>query len=268
MSKLCNMIGMTRQNYYKTQKTHQKQEEHTMEVYRAVLKLRKSHPRMGARKLQLNLKERGVVIGRDRLFVVLKKLGLLVPPVKRAAKTTNSRHSLPIFRNLIKDLEVTHRNQVWVSDITYLRINGGFVYLSLIMDLYSRKIVGWHCGDTLEAIGCMNALRMALKSLPVGEKPIHHSDRGCQYCCHAYVGMLKSKTSGISMTEINHCYENAHAERLNGILKQEYNLGCTFRNRKQVRKAAAQAVALYNNERLHEALAYRIPAEVYRNDAA
>jgi putative transposase len=264
---LCKIVGMTRQNYYKAQKSQQKKEVYAGAICEAVLELRQKHPRMGTRKLLINLKKRGVDIGRDRLFFILKEFGLLVPPVKRKAKTTNSRHSLPVFRNLIKDLNVTHRNQVWVSDLTYLRIAGGFVYLSLVMDLYSRKIVGWHCGDTLEAIGCMNALRMAFGNLAKGEQPIHHSDRGCQYCCHAYVEMLNSKKCGISMTEENHCYENANAERLNGILKQEYCLDSLFKNLAQARKATAQAINLYNNERLHEALAYAIPAEFYRKNA-
>ena len=233
MSGLCNEVKMTRQNYYKARRQAQVRDVEKERICAVVRSIRKDHVRIGTVKLKKRLAEKEIEIGRDRLFSVLRTEGLLVPPAPRKARTTNSRHNLPIFTNQVKGLAVMSPNQVWVSDITYLRINGSFVYLSLIMDLYSRKIVGWHCGDTLEAIGCMQALRMAFRSLKKGDRPIHHSDRGSQYCCHAYVDLLKSRGLQISMTEENHCYENAHAERLNGILKQEYGLGWTFRNRNQ-----------------------------------
>ena len=178
--------------------------------------------------------------------------------------TTQSYHNLPVFGNAIKDLEVTAPNQVWVSDITYLRTREDFVYLALITDKYSRKIVGWHVGESLEAIGCVRALERALSDLPEGSKPIHHSDQGSQYCCHQYVERLQQRGLAISMTETNHCAENAMAERMNGILKQEYGLGVEFGLKADARRAVDQGVWLYNTQRPHTALDYQTPAQVHQ----
>jgi transposase InsO family protein len=139
----------------------------------------------------------------------------------------------------------------------------GFLYLALLTDKMSRKIVGYHCGDTLEAEGCLQALDQALADLPPGAHPIHHSDKGTQYCCHQYVQRLAARGLSVSMTETNHCAENALAERVNGILKSEYTLGTTFRCKKSARLAVNQAVHLYNHRRPHTALKMRFPAEVH-----
>ena len=155
-----------------------------------------------------------------------------------------------------------------MSDVTYIRTDEGLEYLTLIMDRHSRKIVGYSCGDTLDAEANLTALRLALAELPDNRYPIHHSDRGCQYCCHEYVRVLhQTRHLPISMTEENHCYENSHAERLNGILKQEYALGLSFRTRKQARRAADQAVRLYNHQRPQGSLQNRIPANVHTQAA-
>jgi len=141
------------------------------------------------------------------------------------------------------------------------------MYASIITDLYSRKIIGAHIGDNLEACGCIAALEKALLSLPVNKYPIHHSDRGSQYCCHEYVNMLKSKGLSISMTEENHCYENAVAERVNGILKDEFYLDQTFRTKAQAEETFYQAVYVYNYMRPHLSLCYKCPAEVHKQTA-
>jgi transposase InsO family protein len=172
-----------------------------------------------------------------------------------------------VYRNLVKGVEITGPDQVWVSDITYIRTDVGFEYMALIMDLCSRKIVGFTCGDDLSAQGALKALEQAVADLPEGCRPIHHSDRGSQYCSHAYAGWAEAHGLSMSMTEENHCAENAHAERLNGILKQEYGLGTAFRTRAQARTAARQAVMLYNNYRPHTSLNLRKPAEVHREAA-
>jgi putative transposase len=259
---------MTRQNYYKQQSSRQAAEVDAGLVVSVVQEVRRYHPRMGCRKLHRLLTPRlgslGVKLARDLFFDLLRDCGLLVPQLPRAPRTTDSRHSLPIFRNLISERETTAPNQIWVSDLTYIRLGKGFVYLALIMDLHSRKIVGYHCGDNLEAAGCIEALDQALKELPADRYPIHHSDRGCQYCCHHYVDRLRNRDLPVSMTEQNHCYENACAERLNGILKQEYRLGLTFRDLQQAQRAVAEAVWLYNNQRPHMSLEYRVPAEAHR----
>jgi transposase InsO family protein len=174
-----------------------------------------------------------------------------------------SRHSLPLFPNLIVGAETTGSNQIWVSDLTYIRTQEGYEYLSLIMDLHSRKIVGFNCGENLSTAGCLKALDQALIDLDGDSKPIHHSDRGCQYCSHEYVQRLTGRGLQLSMTEQNHCAENAAAERLNGILKQEYALRTEFLSRAQARAAVRQAVMLYNFERPHTCLELRTPADVH-----
>ena len=169
-----------------------------------------------------------------------------------------------MFRNLVKDLEVKAPNEVWVSDLTYLRTLEGFLYLALITDKYSRKIVGWNMGDNLEAVGCTRALERALEELPAGSRPIHHSDQGSQYCCHEYVKRLGERGLQVSMTESNHCAENALAERMNGILKQEYGLATEFGSKTRAQAAVRQSIHLYNTRRPHGALCNRFPAEVHQ----
>lgn len=228
---------------------------------------RRLQPRLGGRKLlhllHGDLKEAGVSIGRDRFFELLAESDLLVVPKPGTPHTTNSRHSLPVFRNLLSGKELNRPNEAWVSDLTYIRTDEGFLYAALITDAYSRKIIGAHIGDSLEAEGCLCALEQALKTLPKGQKPIHHSDRGCQYCCHEYVERLLSRELTVSMTEVMHCYENAQAERVNGILKQEYELDRRFCTKAQAKKAFEQAVWLYNHRRPHLKLSYRFPADVH-----
>jgi transposase InsO family protein len=197
----------------------------------------------------------------------LKEKSLLLERLPGTPKTTNSRHSLPLFHNLVKDLELTGPNQAWAADITYIRTDGGFLYLSLLTDLWSRKIVGSHAGDNLEAEGAVRALETALKELPKGAFPVHHSDRGCQYCSHRYVEKLKARELAVSRLEELHCYENARAERLNGILKQEYGLGCAFRNKEQALLTIDEAVFLYNTKRPHLALKYETPEKMHRKAA-
>ena len=271
VKKLCGKVGMSKQNYYKHRRQRESRQIDEDLVVALVQGLRREHPRMGGRKLYALLKtefdEAGVRIGRDQLFELLRRRGLLVPALVKSARTTDSRHCLPVCHNLIADLEPTAPNQIWVSDITYVRTEGGFVYLSLTTDRYSRKIVGHHSGDSLEAAGCVEALKEALRDLPADRYPIHHSDRGCQYCCHEYVDLLMDRGLPVSMTEVNHCYENAHAERVNGILKQEYGLGMTFKNLAQARAAIDQAIRLYNERRPHMSLQYCTPESVHRKSA-
>jgi len=203
-------------------------------------------------------------LGRDRFFEVLADRDLLLEPLPKRPRTTDSRHCLPVFTNLVKNLELASPNQAWAGDITYIRTDEGFLYLSLLTDLYSRKIVGFHAGDTLETEGCLKSLEMALDQLPSGQDLLHHSDRGCQYCSHLYVDKAQGRGLTISMTEENHCYENAKAERVNGILKQEYWLGSCFRTKAQAIAAVAEAVWLYNTRRPHQALKYKTPEEIHQ----
>lgn len=262
---------MSRQNYYAVRRLRQQREIDAELIISLVRRERRLQPRLGGRKLLHLLRddfcEAGVEIGRDRFFKVLREYDLLVAPKPGRPRTTNSRHYLPIFCNLLAGKELRGPNEAWVSDITYIRTDEGFLYAALITDAYSRKIVGANIGDTLEADGSLVALRQALSELPKGCRPLHHSDRGSQYCCHAYVDLLKEHRLGISMTEDLHCYENAKAERVNGILKQEYGLDQTFRTKAQAKTAFKQAINLYNYRRPHQSLDYRFPAQVHEGAA-
>lgn len=264
---LCDRVGMSRQNYYAARRLRQRREVDESLILELVRRERRMQPRIGGRKLrhllQADLAEANVSVGRDRFFELLAEHDLLVVRKPGAPHTTNSRHSLPVFHNLLAGKTWQGPNQAWVSDLTYIRTEEGFLYAALITDVYSRKIVGFHIGDTLEAEGCLRALDLALTELPLGKQPIHHSDRGCQYCCHEYVERLQARGLAISMTEIQHCYENALAERVNGILKQEYEMDRTFRTKVQAKAALEQAVWLYNYRRPHTMLNYRFPADVH-----
>jgi transposase InsO family protein len=259
---------MTRANYYARRRQRQRRQVAGELVVALVRAERRRQPRLGTRKLRVllgaQLKQAGVRVGRDRCFEILRAEGLLVAP--RASEypcTTDARHYLPVFTNQIKDRVVSAPHEVWVSDLTYVRTEEGFQYLSLVTDRYSRQIVGYHCADTLATEGCLRALEMALAQLPAGARPVHHSDRGTQYCCHEYVDRLTGRGLGVSMTERDHCAENALAERINGILKSEYGLGRRLKGKQEARSAVDQAVLLYNTRRPHTALGYRFPAAVH-----
>ena len=262
---------MSRQNYYAARHLRQRREIDEALIVELVRQERRVQPRLGGRKLlQIlggELAEADVNVGRDRFFEVLAENDLLVSPKPKRPRTTQSRHTLPVFRNLLRDRQPTAPNQVWVSDLTYIRTDEGFMYAAVIMDKFSRKIVGSHIGDSLEAVGCLKALEAALAELAANRFPIHHSDRGCQYCCHEYVRRLRQRGLSISMTEQNHCYENAQAERVIGILKQEYELDATFRAKRQAVRCFEQAVGLYNNRRPHLSLNYAVPEQVHRQAA-
>lgn len=262
---------MSRQNYYAARRLRQRHEVDEGLIVELVKRERRLQPRLGGRKLlyllQSELKEAGVDIGRDRFFEILARSNLLVARLPKSPRTTNSRHSLPVFHNLLEGKVFNASNQAWASDVTYIRTEDGFLYAALITDVYSRKIVGAYISDSLEAEGCLTALLQALAELPPGCFPIHHSDRASQYCCHLYVNCLQEHGLPISMTEKFHCYENAMAERVNGILKQEYAMGQTFKTKKQARKAFEHAVYLYNHHRPHTMLGFRFPADVHAGAA-
>lgn len=260
---------MTRQNYYGRRKQRQRRSVDGELVAHLVKQERQLQPRLGTRKLhhllKNKLKKAGVRMGRDLMFEELRKRDLLLEPIPaQYPHTTQSYHNLPVFGNAVKDKELKAPNEVWVSDLSYLRTGEGFLYLALITDKFSRKIVGWHVGESLEAVGCVRALDRALADLPKGCQPIHHSDQGSQYCCHEYVKRLQKHGLKISMTESNHCAENALAERMNGILKQEYGLGVEFPAKAAAHMAVRQAIHLYNTRRPHLALGMRKPAEVHQ----
>lgn len=267
MRGLCQVVDMSRQNYYKQRRQRQHRQVDEECIVKLVCRERAIQPQLGGRKLlhvlRGDLAKAGITIGRDRFFELLERNELLIERRVRSARTTDSRHSFRVYDNLLKDKELTGPHQAWVSDITYLRTDEGFLYLCLIMDAYSRAIVASDCSDTLEREGALRALGQALGQLPAGRGTIHHSDRGSQYCCRDYVKQLEDAGVGISMTQENHCYENGQAERLNGILKQEYGLGGGFSCKSEAVAAVAEAVELYNWRRPHQSLRYAVPMGVH-----
>jgi len=267
--RLCELAGMTPQNYYARRSVRCRQGVDLVLVLALVKAEREQQPRLGIRKLYHligpELKAAGVKMGRDRLFEELGKAGWLVE--RRAAewpKTTRVDPNLPVFKNLIKRRPATGPNQVWVADITYIRTREDFMYLGLITDRWSRKIVGYHLGETLETKHVLKALAMALKGIKGRARPIHHSDRGCQYASHDYVNAVQRAGLVMSMTEKNHSAENALAERVNGILKQEYWLDANFETRQQARQATLHGINLYNTRRPHTALRLATPEQVHQ----
>jgi transposase InsO family protein len=217
VGRLCAKVGMSRQNYYKARRRRERREVDSGLLEQQVRAEQAVQPRLVGRKLlhilSPKLAAAGVKLGRDKFFEVLRRQGLLLDRLPSIPKTTNSRHSLPVFHNLVQGLEVTAPKQAWAADITSIRAAEGFLYLSLLMDMGSRKIVGYHAGDTLESEVAARALDMALAELPKEAFPVHHADRGCQYCSHRYVEKLTARGLAVSMTEEMHCYENVRAER-------------------------------------------------------
>ena len=258
---------MSRQNYYKKRTVRQHRQIEESFILALVRRERAVQPFLGGRKLLYLLKEEiqsaSVSIGRDRFFRLLCRHGLLIKRRNSCPRTTNSRHRFEVYSNLLRDMTLTSPGQALVSDITYIRTDEGFMYLALVMDAYSRAIVGYDCSDSLESSGTLRALSMALRKLPRNSGAIHHSDRGCQYCNHTYINRLKRNGLRVSMTEENHCYENGQAERLNGILKKEYGLGGRFLRKADALRTVSESISLYNYRRPHQSLMYRCPMEVH-----
>ena len=261
-------LGYTRAALYKAMAVLKRQEQEQSELKALVLKRRQKLPFEGCRKLFHVLSKEHpeqLSMGRDKFFAFMKQEGLLVERKRRYARTTDSNHIFRIHQNLIENLEVTQPNQVWVSDITYLRTRTGFVYLALITDLYTRRIVGADVSNSLGVEGCIHALKMALKQRKNTIKTIHHSDRGIQYCCRPYTSILQRNGCLISMAEKGNCYQNAVAERVNGILKTELGLDHVFDSLEQAAITTAQAIRLYNQVRPHFSLNYQTPTDFYIN---
>lgn len=268
IGKICSCFHQQRDAFYKYKKRYAQRKSVEAHIVELVDKERKEQPRVGARKLrealQPALHEAQIKVGRDRLFRILREHDMLVRKKKATFKTTNSYHHFHKYTNLVKDMEVTAPNQVWVADITYIRTVKGFCYLALVTDMYSRKIVGYDISDTLELAGCLRAFKLARRQARPAAGLVHHSDRGIQYCSNQYVEELIKNKVKISMTEENHCYENAIAERVNGILKDEFYLDQCFFNTDHACKATESAIRIYNNKRLHLSLGYKTPNMVFK----
>lgn len=276
MTRACRHIGISRQAYYQGLACERKKQEQHATVLELVARTRQRQPRVGTRKLhcmlQQPLQQAGVKIGRDRLFDVLRKAHLLVPTRRAYHRTTQSNHHFRRHPNLLKagvqDRVVpTGCEQVWVADITYLPTHSGTAYLSLVTDAYSRRIVGWHVHTSLQAEEVGKAMQMALRQRRTRQRLVHHSDRGVQYCSGHYQSIHARHGITCSMTDGYDCYQNALAERVNGILKNEFLL----RRPADLPQAATmvkESVAIYNQERLHNSLKNRTPDAVHRASLA
>ncbi len=269
LARVCALFGITRQSYYQQQWALLDYYSSELIVLAAVREIRSKQPRLGGRKLYCLLTDllldEQIKIGRDAFFDLLARNKLLVRKRKIYAHTTQSFHKFRKYKDLIKGQPAPlNSNRLWVSDITYLRTEAGFVYLSLITDAYSRMIVGYHVGQSLEAIHCIAALKMALKDhqAPLSDL-LHHSDRGGQYCCDEYVGLLAKWQIKISMTETGDPLDNAMAERINGILKDEYLDHIQIKDYNHAKKLVDKTVYTYNYLRPHMSLNMATPIEVH-----
>ncbi len=263
----CLLFGKSRQAYYEQCATVQKQQLSGALVLKLVEEIRRELPRAGVPKLYYMLKEpmaaHSIKMGRDALYSLLGMHGYLIRYRRRKAYTTNSNHPYKKYPNLIRELLLTHPGQLWVSDITYLRLHNGFCYLSIITDAYSRKIVGCKLHPTLHSQGAIDALVMAATHSKRQQSLIHHSDRGIQYCCTDYIQLLEHYGIRISMTEKGDPYENAIAERVNGILKEEFYLNKTFLSFAEAEQAVHHAIEKYNQVRPHASCDYLTPAAAH-----
>ena len=267
MGAICAAFGISRQAHYQQQARDAQRQREAAIILELVRLIRRKHPRMGGRKLlykiQPMLADQGLGVGRDRLFTLLREADLLVARQKSYRRTTWAGW----FRapNRLLGLTVERPNQVWVGDITYLELqNNHFAYLFLLMDLFSRYIVGWQVARSLATDGALDCLHMALTGLPsLPLSWIHHTDHGVQYTDHRYLDTLQSHHCLPSMGAVGNCYDNIFAERLNGILKNEYALNRPFTDYQQVLPAAKEVIHLYNTDRPHLSLKLATPLAVY-----
>lgn len=263
------MFGITKQAYYKRLKSQENKQIINNKILDIVLQNRKIHPRAGTRKLMQYIKpallENKLKIGKDALFTLLRNNGLLVRKTKRFHITTDSKHYFYKSPNLLKNTEITHSEQALVTDITYIKTDKGHAYLALATDPYSKKIMGYALEDNMKVEMVKKALKMAHNNkMFKHENIIHHSDRGIQYCCPDYSEFAEKLGFVLSTTQQYDPYENAVAERINGILKYEYGLRHTLPDLDTAQKMTAQAVQIYNTQRIHWSLGLKTPEEVHK----
>jgi putative transposase len=263
---LCGLFGYSRQAFYKQQRLQIIEQSRDGLILQQVLQIRNEQPRCGTRKLLIMLqpffKKQGITIGRDVFFELLAKNKLLIRKRKRSTHTTNSKHFFRRYPNLVAHFTPLHAHELWVADITYIPMKERFAYLYLITDAYSRKIVGFHVSDDMRVSSAIVALQKALDQKPPDAIVIHHSDRGLQYCSNDYVALLKTHHAHISMTQNGDPYENAMAERVNGILKTEL-ISESYTDLKAAMQHIARCITVYNYKRVHSSLNWQIPDKVH-----
>ena len=266
LQSLCRLFGYSRQAFYKQQRLQLLQQSKDGLIIQQVVNIRNEQPRCGTRKLLVMLqpffKKQELRIGRDSFFQLLSKNKLLIRKRKRSTHTTNSKHFFYRYPNLVAHFTPLHAHELWVADITYIPMKDRFAYLYLITDAYSRKIVGFHVSDDMRVTSAIVALQKAIDQKPADAIVIHHSDRGLQYCSNDYVALLKQHHARISMTQNGDPYENAMAERVNGILKTEL-ISDSYPDLKLAMQHIARCITVYNYRRVHSSLNWQIPHNVH-----
>ena len=267
LQRICDCFDTSRQAHYQYRGREKTTETKVEQIKKEIRVIRKLLPESGGRKIYSRLQDDPELmkgIGRDKVFAILCVMGFLIRRKKRyVVYTTQSRHWMKKYTNLIKELEPQYPGHILVADITYIRTRKGFAYLALITDLYSRKIIGFDLSMSLAAEGCIRALKMALSGLPAHQLVIHHSDGGVQYCCSDYVKIIEARGGKMSMTTNGNVYENAVAERVNGILKGEFYLNREFESLKGAKKSVAEAIRIYNDYRPHNSIGKMTPSGKY-----
>ena len=265
----CSLFGYTKQAYYKCSSGSKQHLIKEQQAKAAVLHLRRQMPRIGTRKLHFMLREQfkaaQIKVGRDKLFALLRTEGLLIIKRKKYTVTTNSKHWMHKYPNLIKELLIHRPEQLWVADITYMEAHESNSYLHLITDAYSKQVMGYELCNDMEASSTLKALQMAIGNRKYPQQPlIHHSDRGLQYCSKLYVNHLLKNKIQISMTENGDPYENAVAERMNGILKDEFGLSEKMDDLRDALQQTQQSIQIYNKLRPHLSCQYLTPIQMHQ----
>lgn len=262
----CRHLGISKQAYYKIRKSRDEQKEKGEQIIRQVLNVRQEMPRIGTRKLHYMLKSE-IEIGRDKLFEILRKEQMLITKRKKYVKTTNSKHWMRTYADSSKQVELKEPEQLWVADITYLSTQEKTIYLHLVSDAYSKQIMGHSLSRDLRTESTLKALQMALKRrIYQGRDLLHHSDRGLQYCSRQYVDELRRNNCQISMTQDGSPYDNAVAERINGILKDEFYCDEKFDSFEQAKKHVEQSIMIYNTKRPHLSCSMLTPKEMHQQN--
>ena len=267
---LYQCFGVSKQAYYKRIKISNQKELQTTMIKEMIKPIRNLMPKCGGNKLYLNIKydfkKQDIKMGRDNFFKLLRENHLLVKKTKRYHITTDSKHFFYKSPNLVKDLDISHSEQVFVNDITYIKLQSEHAYLALTTDAYSKKIMGWNVDTNMKVELVKGALQMALKNRTYNhETTIYHSDRGIQYCCPDFSEFAQKKGMILSTTQKSDPYENAVAERINGILKYEFGLNKVIPDLPTAKKMIKQAVDIYNNERIHYSLEMKTPEFAHKN---
>jgi putative transposase len=265
---VCRQLGFSKQAYYKSTR-HLKENQMRKQIAKEkVMEVRKKMPRLGGRKLYYLLakdfRATHLHIGRDKLFDLLREENLLVQKRKKYTRTTQSRHWMRTYANLVQGITARHPEHIWVADITYIQTREETCYLHLLTDAYSKQIMGYALSKDLAATSTIEALQMALRKRKYDTPIIHHSDRGLQYCSASYIQLLKKNNFHISMTQDGNPYDNAIAERVNGILKDEFELAHTQADTEQSKRIVAQSIELYNTLRPHLSCHMLTPKQMHR----